>query len=658
MRWRALGVSLAVLYGARIIKQRQDILPELPTSSADLPKQVQNFLELHNLTDRVDINLAAFAGQSPAYLRPSQEPDAPKEKRHPVVIVPGITSCGLEVWKAHPCLGDGFFRRRIWGDVSMVQAILNNWTCWLHHLAPDPLTGVDREGVRVRAAKGLRSADYFVAGFWLWAKLIENLADMGYDEDDIHLACYDWRLAFPVLEKRDRYFTGLRLDIERLVFRTGQRALVVAHSMGSNVWYFFMSWVEREVPGWCDKHVDSFVNIAGALLGAMGPLSAFISGEMDATAGLGPFNSYLEALALTFDEMRDIYWSIGGLGALMPMGGSEVWGSSKTGWTDTPADVMHLDPEVGNRGESLEEIYARVGRKGSALQVQDFPYWSAYERRVLRPDGKAATGGDGVDPDDARRFANPLASSLPNAPNMKIYCMYGVGQPTERAYRYGLRQVKWRFSDNEFFPEGRMLQWSSTKPVAETVTEMLKWNDEANGNRRVKVDAWPKPLSFPNLTEAVVEMRRLLDKRTSPEEWLRINTGFYTNTSDDPWDNGKDDAVYMNGVAKSDGDSTVPLVSLGFMCTHGWRELPEFNPAGVRVWTKEFLHEPVSLVTDPRGGPATAKHLDIIGNHEVLRDLLHIATGNSSHLQKDRILSNITKLGAVVAERVRRRLFV
>jgi len=33
----------------------------------------------------------------------------------------------------------------------------------------------------------------------------------------------------------------------------------------------------------------------------------------------------------------------------------------------------------------------------------------------------------------ARAFGNPLTTPLPYAPNMKIFCLYGVGKPTERA---------------------------------------------------------------------------------------------------------------------------------------------------------------------------------------------------------------------------------
>ena len=33
-------------------------------------------------------------------------------------------------------------------------------------------------------------------------------------------------------------------------------------------------------------------------------------------------------------------------------------------------------------------------------------------------------------------YFNPLKCPLPKAPSLKLYCMYGVGMPTERAYSY------------------------------------------------------------------------------------------------------------------------------------------------------------------------------------------------------------------------------
>jgi phospholipid:diacylglycerol acyltransferase len=38
--------------------------------------------------------------------------------------------------------------------------------------------------------------------------------------------------------------------------------------------------------------------------------------------------------------------------------------------------------------------------------------------------------------DDHSKWSNPLEVQLPKAPSMTIYCLYGVGKETERAYFY------------------------------------------------------------------------------------------------------------------------------------------------------------------------------------------------------------------------------
>ena len=124
------------------------------------------------------------------------------------------------------------------------------------HMALDEKTGMDPEGVRLRAAAGLEAVDFFMPGYHVWAKIIEALADVGYDANSIvrpaccsdmdrqrimsHLrSCrrcapqcwqhcaraepplagqigetYDWRLGVPLLEVRDGYFTRLKRSIE------------------------------------------------------------------------------------------------------------------------------------------------------------------------------------------------------------------------------------------------------------------------------------------------------------------------------------------------------------------------------------------------------------------------------------------------------------
>ena len=60
----------------------------------------------------------------------------------------------------------------------------------------DNVTGLDPPGVRVRPVSGLVAADYFAAGYFVWAVLIHNLAKLGYEEKNLHMAAYDWRLSF------------------------------------------------------------------------------------------------------------------------------------------------------------------------------------------------------------------------------------------------------------------------------------------------------------------------------------------------------------------------------------------------------------------------------------------------------------------------------
>lgn len=68
--------------------------------------------------------------------------------------------------------------------------------CWLEHLSLDHETGLDPPGIRVRAVPGLVAADYSAPGYFLWAVLVENLAKIGYEEKNLHMAAYDWRLSF------------------------------------------------------------------------------------------------------------------------------------------------------------------------------------------------------------------------------------------------------------------------------------------------------------------------------------------------------------------------------------------------------------------------------------------------------------------------------
>ncbi|KAM9887345.1 hypothetical protein OXX69_013332, partial [Metschnikowia pulcherrima] len=96
--------------------------------------------------------------------------------------------------------------------------------CWLKHIKLDPETGLDPPNVKVRASSGFDAADFFVAGYWIWNKVLQNLAVIGYGPENMISATYDWRLAYLDLERRDAYFTKLKLQVETTKKLTGEKA--------------------------------------------------------------------------------------------------------------------------------------------------------------------------------------------------------------------------------------------------------------------------------------------------------------------------------------------------------------------------------------------------------------------------------------------------
>ena len=206
---------------------------------------------------------------------------------NPVIFVPGVVSTSLEVWQAQECAKSAF-RQRLYGGTLMLKSLITDSQCWLRHMKLDNITGLDPPGIKLRPAAGLEAADYLVGGYWVWAKLIENLADIGYDSNSMYMAAYDWRLAFKDLQIRDYYFSRLQNLIETAKQSNHNRKVsLIAHSMGGNVLDYFYQWVNRYVrAGWVDEHIANNIHIATPFLGVSKAYSSLFSGEMKDTAGI------------------------------------------------------------------------------------------------------------------------------------------------------------------------------------------------------------------------------------------------------------------------------------------------------------------------------------------------------------------------------------
>jgi len=105
-------------------------------------------------------------------------------------------------------------------------------------------------------------------------------------------------------------------------------------------------------------------------------------------------------------------------------------------------------------------------------------------------------------------------------------------------------------------------------------------------------------------------------------------------------------ATKDSGFFFGDGDYSCPVLTLGAMCQKGWkddRRNPGRTPCtvkeyadrseGSRLFSRKAMQSGVAETF--RGGAASGDHVDLLGNHEMLKDLITIASGGSvaEHIQ-------------------------
>lgn len=536
--------------------------------------------------------------------------------KYPVLMIPGITSTGLELWEGQAC-AQSFFRQRLWGTLTMMRFMIMDGACWMQHLKLNSSTGGDPEGIKLRPAQGLEAADFILPGFWVWARIIENLAEIGYDHNNLQMAAYDWRLDIVQLERRDHYFSRLKAQIELLVKTRGQKVVILSHSLGGIIWLYFQKWVESNVvteqvqgggggPTWIDRHVHAVASIGAPYLGLPKAVCMTISGEMRDTAQMGKFETFLLDMLMNKKERLGLFRTWLGGYAMLPKGGNLIWGSTQGNVVDAPSGVaygvIHFNETTSSRGlREAEEVNEEEARKSpsrkratppSSLKkdtytvddlkeiLEAFLPPPAYERvkQAYAWEGIAKNAQEvAANEANPATWTNPLLSALPRAPNLKIYCLYGVGKDTERGYEY------------EAVP---LEQWSDLHAQMAAADNLTALHESQRSDE---------------IKEVLLRYKLDLEKANSSH---RLYTGIY----------------------HVDGDGTVPTLSNGYMCAHGWRHYRHLNPANVTVVAREYLHEPSAGLVDLRGGPRTSEHVDILGNHEMTMDILKIV---SDHYDDD-----------------------
>ncbi|KAM2002320.1 hypothetical protein ACFX15_026037 [Malus domestica] len=251
---------------------------------------------------------------------------------------------------------------------------------------------------------------------------------------------------------------------------------------------------------WCAKHIKAVMNIGGPFLGVPKAIAGIFSMEARDIAVARAFAPGVldkDVFGLqTLQHMMRMTRTWDATMSMIPKGGDTIWGGldwSPEGYCNCSAKkvknndtisavekrvnygrIVSFGKDVAEADSSkIEMIDFRDAVKGNFLaNATQCDVWTEYHEMGVGgvkavADYKVYTAGSILDLfhfvapklmargdnhfsygiadnlDDPKYehykyWSNPLETKLPNAPDMEIYSMYGVGIPTERAYVYKL----------------------------------------------------------------------------------------------------------------------------------------------------------------------------------------------------------------------------
>jgi len=188
-------------------------------------------------------------------------------RRPPIFLMPGLAATRLVSWKYKSCLNtlssDVKVQDYVWMNINMILKMATiDETCFCECMTLG-LNQTDMDdidvGCKLRPDEGLDAISSLAPGSLgsnllvggkntVYAWLTQWLADnLGYDVTSIIGLPFDWRLSPDIMEKRDGFLTLTRRRIEAAVASNGAPGIMVAHSMGNNVFRYFLEWLRNEM---------------------------------------------------------------------------------------------------------------------------------------------------------------------------------------------------------------------------------------------------------------------------------------------------------------------------------------------------------------------------------------------------------------------------
>jgi hypothetical protein len=578
--------------------------------------------------------------------------------RRPFVALPGFVTSALEIWEPLPCATSALttnFRKQLFG-AGMLLTLLDDPECFFRHAALDPDTSLDPEGIKMRAATGFSAIDYIVPGFWVWAKVLRNLADIGYTPHTLHAATYDWRLSPEELASPAvGYFEDLKGDIERLSRRAQRkelpelskkareaegcdRVVIASHSYGSNVLVAFLQWAEDQEPGWTDKNVHAVANIGGPMLGMPKALSALVSGEFRDTAVLPrPIRQLVDLSipkrlrAWTFRTWSCLWTMLPKSDAIWPRivdvpvkgeadkkqeANRKATNSEQTKEKkeSTTEDTSTTTPDVAvkNATRKSRRLGAVEANEELLLQVATATKNHLLMKR-LKSYKPAKTAPEAIPP-------------IPKAPRAIMLCLYGVKRATEVGYRYSVdaADVTAHSVDAERSDSGiRIGDGDGTVPLVS--------------------------LGYPCRSQSPQGWRQRFG-RVVTREFLDVDSPIFEAAEAVASEVGGNDTTLANDIMAETLEQDPRTKPGGILqgLTGGGRAIATF--LDLPMVDSVLGHLERIGFPDPRGGIATSDHVDVMGNHELITLLLQTAVGPSDAIRNmdDRLHSRIDNITATL----------
>ncbi|KAL8089933.1 hypothetical protein AgCh_039409 [Apium graveolens] len=566
---------------------------------------------------------------------------------HPVVLVPGIITGGLELWEGKPC-AEPLFRKRLWGGWgSGFTDIFRRPMCWMEHLSLDYETGLDPPGIRVRPVPGLVAADYFAPGYFVWAILIENLAQLGYEDRNMYMAAYDWRLSFQNTEVRDRSLSRLKCQIEILYATNGDKKVVVLpHSMGAVYFLHFLKWVEAPAPvgggggpGWCAKYIKAVMNIGPTFLGVPKAFSTILSAEgkdisLIRTMASGLLESELLGLQ-TIEHVMRVSRTWDSIVSLLPKGGETLWGN------------LDWSPEEGLECSSEKKRHLQAESRENNTKISE----EMSPSQVKHPKRYGRVISFGVEASEV------LSSQLPTISKEFMHASISTDSNTSHG-EFWTEYDEMSHESFEKIAENKVYTTTDLVDLLRYVAPKMMQRAEAHYSHGLAENLedpkynhhkyWSNPLEtrLPDAPDMEtyclygvgIPTERSYVYKMSPSD-RRKGIPFRIDSSAD----GGDDCL-KSGVYFVDGDETVPVLSGGYMCAKGWKGKTRFNPSGSATYVREYRHKPPASVFEGRGLESSG-HVDIMGNVALIEDILRVAAGATGpELGGDKIHSDLLRM--------------